>query len=463
MDRNLKAIAEYAASVTFDDLSPASRNLIVRHHFDGIGCAAGAFATEPVRIARQIAGSVQMAGGCTAFGLAHPTTPEYAAFANGSAVRHLDFNDTYQVGKGAGGHPNDVAPAVLAAVEMTGGTGKDVILGIHIAYEVFAAMTNAVKLRARGIDQGASIAIGTAAAIGRILGLSAREIGHAIAMTMVPATPIRVTRAGELSHWKGSATAHATMTAMFGARLAKLGMTGPAEPFHGVDGFCNLAGPFEITDIGAPRDGRSAIETTAIKYFPAEFNSQGPITLMLDLRKRFRIEDLQSIDIHTYHLAWHEIGGGQGDVAEKWNPQTRESADHSLPYLMAVALTDGPVTMDSFAPARVQDPGLRPLMKLIRVHDDKEMTERYARTNEPASRIDIRLRDGTRITETVTNFRGHFRNRMSDEEVRFKFDSMIGHVLPETDARAFSKALWDLEVLTSVSEITRYMKLWTER
>lgn len=463
MDRNLKSIARFAANVSFDDISPTARSLIARHHLDGIGCAAGAFATEPVRIARQIAQATEVANGCAVFGVKTGTTPEYAAFANGSAVRHLDFNDTYQVGKGSGGHPNDLAPAVLAAVEMTGGTGRDVILGIHIGYEVFAAVTNAVRLRVRGIDQGASVGMGTAAAVARILGLGEAEIGNAVSMTMVPATPVRVTRTGELSHWKGCATAHATMTAMFAARLAKAGMTGPAEPFFGVDGFCNLAGSFELEGVGELRDGLSAIEMAAIKYFPAEFNSQAPITLMLELRKRFQPDEVEAIDIFTYQLAWHEIGGGQGDIAEKWDPQTRESADHSLPFLVAVTLLDGPVTMDSFKLSRVQDPALRPLMNRIRVHNDKEMTERYATTNDPACRIEITLKNGTKIVENVVNFRGHFKNRMSDDEVQFKFDSMIGSVLAPAEAKAFSDTLWRLEQLASVDGITGYMKAWTER
>lgn len=463
MDKTTRAIARFAASHRFEDMSRNAVHAAVRHHLDGIGCAAGAFATQPCRIARTIAAATPAPGGCSVFGLDTLTTPEYAAFANGSAVRHLDFNDTYLAGKGGGGHPNDMAPAILAAVEMVGGSGRDLIAGIDTAYEIYAAISNAIRLRMRGIDQGIPVSLGTSAAVGRILGLDEAGIANAIAMAIVPSTPVRVTRAGELSHWKGCATAHASMTALFAARLASLGMTGPAEPFAGVDGFCNLAGPFELDSVGDPIDGKGAIESTSIKYFPAEFNSQGPITLLLELRKQFKVEDIESITVSSYHLTWHEIGGGQGDAAEKWDPKTRESADHSLPYLVAVTLLDGPVTNASFAPARVADPALRPLMKKIAVVEDAELSAHWKATSQPRSRIRIALRDGRVIEETVTNFRGHPSNPMSDNEVQFKFDSMIGAVMAPADAAKLRDILWNLDRLKDVRDLTAILRSWRDR
>ncbi len=463
MDKNTRAIAQFASSLRFESLSPSAVHACIRHHLDGIGCAAGGFASDPCRIARQVAAAVEQPGGCSAFGVPMPTTPEYAAFCNGSAVRHLDFNDTYLAGKGGGGHPNDMAPAILAAVEMVGGSGKDLIAGIYTAYEIYGAISSAIRLRGRGIDQGIPVSLGTVAAVGKILGLDEAGIANAIALAIVPSTPVRVTRTGELSHWKGCATAHASMTAMFAARLAKLGMTGPGEPFTGVDAFCNLSGPFELDDIGALVDGKSMVENTSIKYFPAEFNSQGPITSLLELRKQFDWRELESLTIASYHLTWHEIGGGQGDVREKWDPATRESADHSLPYLAAVTLVDGMITNDSFAPARVRDPALRPLMQKIFVLDDPEMSAHWKATSQPKSRLTIRLKDGRVIEDTVLNFRGHPSNRMTDEEVQFKFDSMIGKVLPSEQAQEMRDMLWHLDGLADVKRLCAIMRAWSER
>jgi 2-methylcitrate dehydratase len=462
MDKNTRAIARFAAALRFEDLTPSAVHACIRHHLDGIGCAAGAFAADPCRIAREIAGATEQPGGCSVFGLPKLTTPEYAAFANGSAVRHLDFNDTYLAGKGGGGHPNDMAPAILAAVEMVGGSGRDLIAGLYTAYEIYGAISNAIRLRARGIEQGIPVSLGTAAAVGRILGLDEAGIANAIAMAIVPCTPVRVTRAGELSHWKGCATAHASMTAMFAARLAQHGMSGPSEPFSGVDGFCNLAAPFELEGVGELVDGKSMVETTSIKYFPAEFNSQGPITALLELRNRFDLRELETLTIASYHLTWHEIGGGQGDAREKWDPATRESADHSLPYLAAIALVDGQVTNESFAPARVRDPALRPLMQKIAVVEDAELSAHWKATSQPKSRLTLRLKDGRVIEDTVVNFRGHPSNPMTDEEVQFKFDSMIGYVLPAAEAKRMRDMLWQLDALDDVRELTGMMRAWSE-
>jgi 2-methylcitrate dehydratase len=460
MDKNSRAIAEFAAAHRFEDIRPAAVAATIRHHLDGLGCAAGGFASEPVIIARDIAGMVTMAGGCTVFGLDRPSTPEYAAFANGCAVRHLDYNDTYLAGKGGGGHPNDMAPAIFAAVEMTGGGGRELINGIYIGYEIFGAICNAIRLRGKGIDQGASIGIATAAAVGRILGLDAKGIATAVALAIVPSTPVRVSRAGELSHWKGCATAHAAMTGMFAARLAKAGMSGPDEPFTGVDGFCNLSGPFTLKDIGAHDGGPSAIEDTAFKFFPSEFNSQGPITLLLEMRREFDPADIVALRIASYHLTWHEIGGGQGDRPEKWDPRTRESADHSLPFLAAVALLDGAVTLDSFAAARIADPALRPLMQRIEVVEDAAYSAHWKATSEPRNRIEVTLKDGRTLTREVTNFRGHQRNPMSDAEVRAKFDSMIGYVLPPEPARRFADRLWALDRERTLDALAADLRAW---
>jgi 2-methylcitrate dehydratase len=463
MDNTTRIIAEFAASQRYESISPAAVAATIRHHLDGIGCAAGGFESEPCHVTRGLASAVNDASGASVFGVAAKSTAEYATFANASAVRHLDFNDTYLGGKGGGGRPNDMAPAIFAAVEMTGGSGKDLINGLYIAYEVFGGLSNAIRFRGKGIDQGISVSLGTAAAVAKILGLGKEGIANAIAMAIVPSIPVRVTRAGELSHWKGCATAHASMTAMFGARLARAGMTGPSQPFEGFDGVWNLSGAFDLSGLGRPVDGKSAIERTAFKYFPAEFNSQGPITLLLKLREQFGVEDIEQIDIHSYHLTWHEIGGGQGDVAEKWDPKTRESADHSLPYLAAVALKDGQVTLKSFTDERVRDPALRPLMKKIAVKNDTTLQDHWAATSEPKSRIEIRLKDGRQIREEVSNFRGHTKNPMNDDEIRFKFDSMIGYVLAKDGAARLSDMLWNLQELKQLDEVATNFRSWKQR
>jgi 2-methylcitrate dehydratase len=464
MDNALSILTDYVVSAQSSELTSSEVDAGVRHHLDGVGCAAGAFNAEPCHIAREIASSVVMVDGCSAYGVKGLTTPEYAAFANSSANRHLDYNDSgIAPARGSGGHPNDMAPGIMAAVELVGGSGRDLIFGTHVGYEVFASL-GAVNWRKRGWDQGAKIAVSTAAAAAKLFGLDRNGVANAISLAITPGTPLRVVRTGELSHWKGSATAFSAMAGLFAARLAQRGMTGPQEPFEGEDGLWKqVTGPFEIKGIGEPRGGKGALERTFFKFFPAEYNSQGPVASILKLREGITAEDVESIDVTTYYLAWHEIGGGQGDRAQKWDPKTRESADHSLPYMVAVALTDGMVSLDSFSPKRVADPALRPLMNKISVTHDPAFDQRLKATGEWCARTEIRLRDGRVLVDEVNHPKGSIENPMDDDDLKKKFDSMIGYVLAPADAQALKNVLWSLERAPDLTQLTSMFRAWEWR
>jgi 2-methylcitrate dehydratase len=274
-----------------------------------------------------------------------------------------------------------------------------------------------------------------------------------------------VARTGELSHWKGCATAHAAMNAFFATRMAQAGMTGPSEPFAGADGFFRQIsrGPIEITRVGEPQFGLPAIDRTWFKYFPTEYNSQGTVAAVLELRKRFDLEEVASIHIATYWLTWHETGGGQGDAEQKWDPQTREGADHSLPFLVAAVLVDGQITLDSFTSERVRDPALRPLMKKITVSVDEEIDRRFREGRETGARIEIKLKDGRSIVEESWHPRGSTRNPMTDDELNQKFDGMIGRVLPPDQARDLRDNLWKLDKLESLESLTANFRSWSNR
>lgn len=465
MDKTTQTIARFAATAKFEALTSGEIRALTRHHLDAIGCAAGALGSAPARIARRLAAEAEQPKGCSTFGHSARTSPEYAVFANAAAIRNMDFSDTYLGASGGGGHPSDMTAAILAAVELAGGGGRALLLGLHIAYEIYGAIADAVHLREKGIDQGVFVSVGAAASCARMLGLDEAGMANAVGMALTPSTPGRVTRAGELSHWKGCATGHAAMTALFAARLAKMGMTGPGEPFSGVDGFFRLAREeFDLSRVGQPIDGKSVAERTSLKYFPAEFNAQGPITLLLDLRRRFSVDELESLEIACNHRTWHEIGGGQGDRAEKWNPKTRESADHSLAYTAAVALADGQITDDSFAEQRLGDPVLRTLMDKIDVVERPELTAYWEKTiGESRANLRIELKDGRTIEETVTNYRGHFANPMDDGEVQFKFDSMVNKVMPKADAKRLSDMLWAIDRQQTLDELTTLLRAWTPR
>jgi 2-methylcitrate dehydratase len=464
MDTVLQTLADYAYGLEYQALGSKTVRTAIRLNIDAIGCAAGGFESPTGRLLRNIAASVRLPNGSTAYGIQEGTTAEYAVMANVAATRYLDFNDCGVLPANAS-HPSDATPAILAAVEMTGGSGRDVILGNSLAYDIIDALGQAYDFRTNGWDQGTQIGIATAAAVGRIFRLDRDKIAHAIAITLMAGSPLRVVRTGELSHWKGCATAQASMNAFFATKLARDGMTGPLSIFTGTDGFFKqISGKaFELDHIGKPIEGMTAMERTAIKFFPTEGNSQVVIGGILSLRDKFHVEDIVSIAIAANWITWHEIGGGQGDVTEKWDPQTREGADHSLPFLVAAAIMDGKITQDTFEAERIRDTTLRPLMKKISISCDEELEARFRKTREVGARITIKLKDGQTLVEEVWHPRGSVENPMTDAEINTKFDSMIKRVLPDSEGRRLRDMLWNLDQLGPVSEFTGMLRAWKHR
>ena len=455
-DHTTTLISEYAAGPDAARIpsraSQAMRNRLV----DAVGCALGALDAPPCVAARSIASTATASPGASVIGLAEPSTPELAAFANGCLVRYLDFNDTYHTE--GGGHPSDVVGAVLAAAEISGRSGPDVLAGLHVAYEVFAALADAVPMRDRGWDYGAFLAIATAAGAGRVLGLDAERLSNAVSLAVTPNMPLFVTRTGELSNWKGCASAYAAMAALFASRLAAAGVTGPPRPFEGKFGLWEQATrPFDLGGLGSPVNGLCAVERTSCKLNPSDFETQIPAEVFGGLHGQgVRPDDIEAIDVSTYYVAWDLIGGGQGDHHEKWDPQRRETADHSLPYVIAVALADGRVTKASFSPDRVSDPALRPLMARMTVVEDPEITRTW--TSKPAYDFTVSLRDGRTLRIRVDHPRGHFNRPLSDQDFDEKFLANAAAAAdPDTAHRllAMLRGIDSMDSLTGLMDVLR--------
>ena len=455
-DQTATLIAEYAAGPDAARIPRRAAQAMRNRLVDAVGCALGALDAPPCVAARSIASTATAQPGASVIGSAEPSTPELAAFANGCLVRYLDFNDTYHTE--GGGHPSDMVGAVLAAAEINSRSGPEVLAGLHVAYEVFAALADAVPMRDRGWDYGAFLAIATAAGTGRMLGLDADQLANAVSLAVTPNMPLFVTRTGELSNWKGCASAYAAMAALFGARLAAAGVTGPPKPFEGKFGLWEQAtGPFDLDGLGSPVNGLSAVERTSCKLNPSDFETQIPAEVFGGLHAQgVRPDDIEAIDVSTYYVAWDLIGGGQGDHDEKWDPKRRETADHSLPYVIAVALADGRVTKESFAPDRVADPALRPLMSRITVVEDPEITRTW--TAKPAYDFAVSLRDGRSQRIRVDHPRGHFNRPLGDEDFDGKFlANAAAAVAPDTadELLATLRGIDELEALGALTGILR--------
>jgi 2-methylcitrate dehydratase len=451
MDKTTRTLASYVAKLSFDKLSSSGVHETKRRLIDAIGCGLGGYASEPAEIARKLAADVSGRPPAHILGSGESTSMEMAAFANTVMVRYLDCNDTF-ISKGSG-HPSDMTGACLAVADALHSSGADTLLAIAASYEVFTALADVVGLRERGWDQGVFVVLGAAAGASKLMGLTAGETAHALAIAIMANIPMRQTRAGELSMWKGCATAASAREGVFAALMASKGMTGPAQAFEGKHGLWEqVTGPFDIGALGG--EGRQfGIERTNLKFFPSEYHSQAPLWLALELRNKVKPEEIEAIDVETYYMAFSEIGS----EPEKWDPKTRETADHSLPYLLAVGLIDGMISADSFSDARIGDPAVRALMQRIRVTENEAFTREFP--SKLMTRIEVLSRSGERHTGTASYPKGHARNPMSDADLESKFTGLTRDTLGPQRAAGLLQALWKIDEASDVSAVLAQVRV----
>ena len=447
MDATARYLSGYAASLDYPDLPPDTVHEARRRILDSVGCALGGFAAEPCRIARDLAPALEGQGAARILGTGQLTTPDMAAFANTAMIRYLDCNDSF-VSPG-GGHPSDMLPAVLAAADVAGASGRAVITALVLAYEIYGQFAARFATREKGWDQGLFIGPASACAAGKVLGLPQERLAHAISMTAVSQVPLGQTRVGELSMWKGCATAMAVRNGVFAALFARGGLEGPPEPFEGRYGlFEQVTGEVRLDGFGDAGTGVPfKLTDTSIKYFPVQIHTQAGAAMALELRDDFEIDDLERIRIETYGVAVRNAAG----EPEKWDPKTRETADHSLPYVVAVALTDGALTPASFDEKRIGDPLLRPLMHKIEVSEDPEATRNYPAQQQ--ARMEIELRSGRRLTRSANYPKGHSRNPLTDSELEWKFLSLTSGILSRSRQQTLLERLWRFDELENLDPL----------
>ena len=415
MDNLTRQIADFAADLKFEQLPRDVVGAAMRSLVDSLACAIAAHDCEPAQMGLRLArGAVPNlhAGRIICHG--ERSTAESATFVNTAMIRNLDFNDEYP-----GGHPSDCLGAFLAIAEAADSNGKRLIESLVIAYELFLRLSDATGLRYKGWDQGFAVGIGTAAGVGHLLNLSREQLAQAIAIITVANVPMRNTRAGELSLWKGAATAFAARNGVFAALLAAQGMTGADKPFEGKHGLWDLiTGPFELQSLPTQGGPYRTLETR-LKYWPVEYNGQLPVWAALELRSQVDWRDLADIEIGVYTFCYTEIAS----EPEKWDPKTRETADHSLPYIFAKALVDGKISLAAFEQSAYRDPAFRPLMSKIRVYVDKEVDGMYPKTI--SMKIKATKKDGGMINLWPRDPLGHVNKPMTDDDVRKKFHQTV--------------------------------------
>src|ERR1700726_2352104 len=361
-------LATYAGSLKFEDLSKDVVHEVKRRVIDSLGCALGAWNEEPCVIARNVALEFSAKNGSTILGTTHQSPPDWAAFANGCCIRYFDYNDTYLSKEPA--HPSDNISAALAIAESLGSSGRELITAIALAYEVQCRLCDAASIRARGWDHVTYGAFSTALAAARLMKLDPEKTRHAVNIAGVACAAMRQARVGELSHWKGVAFADAARRGVYSALLARGGMTGPAPIFEGQMGFEKELG-VSLGDVGERFKGPPAmILNTSIKFWPAEYHSQSAIEAALFLREQIGdVSQVKAMTIESHDASVDIIGS----EPKKWKPETRETADHSLPYITAIALIDGDVTSKQFEPERFMDPKIWKFLENVTVQRNSEL------------------------------------------------------------------------------------------
>lgn len=400
-------IAEVAADpvAVADDV----REMAVNRIIDNAAVAAASIVRRPVTSARAQALTHPHAPGSTVFGAGGRYSPEWAAWANGVAVRELDFHDTFLAAEYS--HPGDNIPPVLAATQHAGGTGADLIRGIATGYEIQIDLVRAICLHEHKIDHVAHLGPSAAAGIGTALALDTETIYQAVGQALHTTTATRQSRKGEISSWKAYAPAFAGKMAIEAVDRAMRGEGAPSPIWEGEDGVIAwlLGGPEARYEVPLPEPGEAkrAILDSYTKEHSAEYQSQAPIDLARRMRDKVGdLSQIATITLHTSHHTHYVIGTGANDP-QKFDPHaSRETLDHSVMYIFAVALQDGTWHHErSYAPERAQRPDTIELWRKISTTEDPEWTRRYHSTdpNEKAfgARAEITLKNGETIVDEL--------------------------------------------------------------
>jgi 2-methylcitrate dehydratase len=445
-------LAQYVHSVSYNEVPENVIHEAKKRIIDSLGCGIGAFNEGPVKISRKVAEAARGLKGSTLFGTRRKTTPDLASFVNGIMVRYFDYNDTYLSKEPA--HPSDNIGPCFSIAESERATGKDLLLSIILAYEIQCRLCDAADIRHRGWDHVCYGLPSTALAAGKLMGLSSDEMTQAVNLALNSHITMRQVRAGELSMWKGCSFANAARNGVFSALLAREGMTGPSPIFEGEMGFFKqVSGPFEmnIDDFGG-RSGTFKIAETYLKFFPAEIHSQTSIWAALEARKEIeKPEDIVSVEIASHEAGYTILGKDP----EKWNPLTKETADHSLPYIVGMALLEGKIDNSTYTEKKFRDPKILEFLKKITVIEDKTLSSMYPEA--VANRVTVKLSSGKTVSKQVDYHKGHPKNPMSDGEVEEKFLRLTRKYLEKNRARRIFDAVWNLEKAKDVSKVISIM------
>lgn len=445
-DRSVESLAAFSSTLSYSDLPADTIHAGKRLLIDSLGCAIAALGepafvtTRDATTAIGGAGHVPMVGG---------TAPDvaWATFLNGFLIRCLDFNDFYQApGVKTGGHPSDLFAPALAVASADAKDGRALLLGGVIGWEIYAITSDAIERKV--LDQGMYASIAAACVASNLLGLSEDQTRNAIGIASVANLSALATRYGQVSMWKSAAVPYACKNGVEAAVLAHGGVVGPETPLEGKYGALKVAtGSPEL--LRAPREGGEPfrIHRSSIKHFPIGSMAQTAIECALAICERIQGPgSIRRVRVGTFPEARAMMAD-----AEKWRPATREAADHSMPFGIALALVHGRVELDHFTEAYFRDPDVLALVDKI----DVDVSEEAAAVHpeERLAIVEVETVGGEVFAERSGYHRGHPKNPMSDSEIEEKFRSLTVRHLGDARASELLEVLWSVDEVTRIGDL----------
>ncbi len=448
--------AEFATNLKFGDISDDAVKAAKRFLLDSCGCALGGFHHEDCQIMNKTLSEFGGNAQATVWSSGERTNAYSATLMNSLAIRVMDYNDIYWEADPS--HPSDLIPAVTSCAEITGRSGADVIAGIVLAYELEMRLCEfAVPgIRERGWHHASLTQIASPVAAGYALGLNVDQIVNAMGVSTCHNMTMGAVAAGKLTMMKNTVDPMATASGVMAARLAQYGYIGTELILEGKEGFCELLGP--EWDMGRLTDGLGKswrIVNCAFKAFPTEALSHSPISAALQLVKE---HDIKADDVK--HVVVRTIARAKDILADptKYEPESKETADHSLPYVVSAAIADRMITPQQFTPERIADPKLRALFPKIEVVADDEFERNFPA--KKCSAVAITTNDGRTVENQVDYPRGNPNNPMSDADLEEKFRALTDDVMNSSQQDRVMEAVNNID---KAKDLGGFLKAMTIR
>jgi Uncharacterized protein involved in propionate catabolism len=447
-------MSRWAAGVKYRDLSSDAVYQCKRFLLDSIGCALGGTRQHDVKIALEVLDEIAAPGPATVIGTGKKIDVVSASLANALMVRVMDYNDIYWQQDPS--HPSDIIPGVIALAERMRAGGQELMVGIALAYEFEMRLCEAAfpGIRERGWHHATLTAFAAPIAAARMLNLDWEKMQHAIGISGSRHATLGAVTAGKLTMMKNTVDPMATQSGVLAALLAEKGYQGPEHVIDGKEGLTHVLGPewkLELLTDGLGKDWR--ITRCGMKAFPTEALTHAPISAVLDIVKTEDLapERIEKVEIRSLARAADILAD-----PSKYDPHTKETADHSLPYVIAAAIADRQVTPIQFTDAKINDAKIRAQLRKVVVIADPEIEKLFPKLQRV--HVTITTTDGQQFTKQLDYPKGDPRNPLTDAEIEEKYDALADGVVSRETSKRIKDAIWNLENLASVSELMEMLK-----